>query len=56
MEPKLSIIITAMNFVEFTEQCIKALALSVDVPFEVLVMDNGSTDRTKEYIEYDANR
>lgn len=49
--PKVSIIIPALNMVELTKQCIEGIAGTCDVPFEVILVNNGSTDETKEWAD-----
>ena len=38
------------NQVEFTRQCLDSIRLLTDEPFELIVVDNGSTDGTLEYL------
>ncbi len=46
-----SIIIPVWNKIELTRQCVAALAAATtDVTFEVIVVDNGSVDGTKEFL------
>lgn len=46
-----SIIIPVWNKVELTQQCLVALAsVTADVTFEVIVVNNGSTDGTRELL------
>ena len=50
MSPGLaSIIIPCWNQLEFTRQCIAALVRCTRPPWELIVIDNGSTDGTKDY-------
>lgn len=53
VEPFVSIIIPVFNKVEFTRQCLDALYThtKTDVPFEVIVVDNASTDGTPQYLQ-----
>lgn len=47
-----SIIMPCWNKLEFTKQCMDAVDQNTDDwPFEFIVVDNGSTDGTKEFIE-----
>lgn len=46
-----SIVIPVWNKVELTKQCLTALAdVTVDMAYEVIVVDNGSTDQTTELL------
>jgi GT2 family glycosyltransferase len=45
-----SIIIPCWNQLEFTRQCITALRRHTRPPWELIVIDNGSTDGTKDYL------
>ncbi len=53
VEPVVSIIIPVFNKVELTRQCLAALYTNTktDVPFEVIVVDNASTDDTPQYLQ-----
>ncbi len=46
-----SIIIPLYNNLEYTQQCIKSLEGSTKLPIEVILVNNGSTDGTKTYID-----
>lgn len=46
--PRLSIIIPAWNEEDYIAECLDAIALQRDRPDEVIVVDNNSTDRTRE--------
>ena len=45
-----SIIVPCWNQLEFTRQCITALRLHTRPPWELIVIDNGSTDGTAAYL------
>ena len=45
-----SIIIPCWNQIEFTQQCLAALRRHTREPWELIVVDNGSTDDTAIYL------
>jgi O-antigen biosynthesis protein len=45
-----SIIIPCWNQIEFTQQCIAVLKSHTRPAWELIVVDNGSTDRTSIYL------
>lgn len=49
-EPKVSIILVLWNQAGLTLNCFRSLAAESSVPFEVIVVDNGSTDQTAELL------
>ena len=49
-EPKVSIILVLWNQAGFTLNCLRSLEMESSVPFEVIVVDNGSTDQTAELL------
>jgi GT2 family glycosyltransferase/glycosyltransferase involved in cell wall biosynthesis len=55
---KVSIVIPVFNQLPFTRQCLDALfaTLPAAIPFEIIVVDNGSTDGTPEYLRNLADR
>ncbi len=48
MDYTISIIILFYNQYHVTEQCINCILRKTDLPFELILVDNGSTDETKE--------
>jgi len=46
-----SIIILAHNQIEYTRKCLDSIFKYTDVPFELIAIDNGSTDGTLRYLE-----
>lgn len=48
MIQRISIIIPAYNEERYLARCLDSVALQAELPFEVLVVDNNSTDRTAE--------
>lgn len=47
--PLASIIILALNQLEHTKKCVESLVAFTRDPFELILVDNGSTDATAEY-------
>lgn len=48
--PVVSIIILTFNKSEYTYQCLNSLLEKCDIPFEVIIVDNGSTDTTSRLL------
>lgn len=51
MTKKVSIIIAVFNKLELTKESLKNLSSTVDIPYELIIIDNGSSDGTSTYIE-----
>lgn len=51
MLPKVSIIIPCLNQLNLTKNTIEGIAKTCDVSFEVIVVNNASTDNTKEWLD-----
>lgn len=51
MRVNISVIIPAYNAEEFLTRCLQALADSVETPYEIIVVDDGSTDGTRAVAE-----
>jgi len=45
-----SIIILCWNELEYTKQCIESVLANTSAPFELVLVDNGSTDGTPDYM------
>ena len=45
-----SIVIVTYNEIGFTRQCLDSIRLLTDEPYELIVVDNGSTDGSVEYL------
>ncbi len=50
MTPTTSIVILTRNQLEYTRQCIDGIARTTPEPHELVLVDNGSTDGTQEYL------
>jgi glycosyltransferase involved in cell wall biosynthesis len=50
--PHVSVIVPARNEQDALERCLRSIVEQDGVRFEVLVVDDGSTDRTREIIEF----
>ncbi|MDN5316594.1 MAG: hypothetical protein PWR08_718 [Thermoanaerobacterium sp.] len=46
-----SIIILTYNQIDYTKMCIESIRKYTKTPYEIIVVDNGSTDGTIEYLE-----
>jgi GT2 family glycosyltransferase/spore maturation protein CgeB len=45
-----SIVIRTSNGLEFTRRCVESVQIGTDEPYELIFVDNGSTDGTVEYL------
>jgi N-acetylglucosaminyl-diphospho-decaprenol L-rhamnosyltransferase len=50
MLSSMSLVIAVYNQLPYTRRCLESIARCTDVPYEVVVVDNGSTDGTDEYL------
>lgn len=48
--PAVSILLVLFNQVELTFECLRSLTRALDVPCEVILVDNASSDRTQELL------
>ena len=48
---KITIIIITFNQYEYTKECIESIKNFTQLPYKILVVDNGSTDKTREYLK-----
>ena len=57
-KPSVSIVIPVFEQLAFTRQCLDRIErhASGQIPVEIIVVDNGSADGTREYFESDASR
>jgi len=51
MPPLTSIIILVHNQLEYTRQCLDSIKEHTSGPYELIIVDNGSTDGTAQYLE-----
>lgn len=49
--PKVSIVIPTLNMLNLLQSTVEGIAKTCDVSFEVIVVNNGSSDNTKEWLE-----
>jgi glycosyltransferase involved in cell wall biosynthesis/Flp pilus assembly protein TadD len=45
-----SIIIPVLNNLSLTRQCLESISENTDCPYEIIVVDNGSSDGTRDYL------
>ncbi|MEX2121004.1 MAG: glycosyltransferase [Pirellulales bacterium] len=48
--PLTSIVIVTHNQLDYTHQCLESIRFRTDQPYELILVDNGSTDGTVEYL------
>ena len=48
---KLSVVIPVMNKLHYTKQCLSDLTQQTCKELEIIIIDNASTDGTKNYLE-----
>ncbi len=48
---KVSIVLATYNQLDYTRLCLRSIRDCTDVPYELIVVDNGSTDGTPEYLK-----
>jgi len=48
--PQVSVVIPVYNQVHYTKQCVSSIARWTDVPYELVIVDNASTDGTEEFL------
>ncbi len=49
--PDVSIIMLTFNALEYTKKSVKSILEHTDIPYEIIFVDNGSTDGTVEYLQ-----
>lgn len=49
-KPEVSIVIPVYNQIEYTKMCLESLVETIDEKIELVIVDNASTDGTKEFI------
>ena len=49
--PLVSIVILACNQLEYTRKCLDSILEHTELPFEIIVVDNGSIDDTPEFLD-----
>lgn len=48
--PRASIVVVTWNAVEWSRRAIEAIATHTELPYELIVVDNGSVDGTRDYL------
>jgi glycosyltransferase involved in cell wall biosynthesis len=54
--PLTSIIILTCNQLEYTKKCLESILQNTDGPYELIIVDNGSTDGTVEFLESEISK
>lgn len=49
--PQVNIITVCYNNLEYTTKCLESILVYTDIPYELIVVDNGSDDGTREYLQ-----
>jgi GT2 family glycosyltransferase/ubiquinone/menaquinone biosynthesis C-methylase UbiE len=49
--PYVSIIILTYNKVDYTYQCLKSILMHTDTPYQIIIIDNGSSDETTGFLD-----
>lgn len=55
MPPKVSVIVPAYNAEKYLERCLNSIAIQTMPDFECIIVNDGSTDKTREIADYHAN-
>lgn len=50
-DPALSIVVLAWDQLEYTQHCVQTIRQHTDVPYELIIVDNGSADDARDYAE-----
>jgi len=50
LAPAVSIVIPVFNQLEYTKNCLESIRMNTRIPYEVIVVNDGSTDGTAEYL------
>lgn len=53
--PLTSIIILTYNQLDYSKKCLQSICENTRAPYEIIIVDNGSTDGTREYLKNFAN-
>ena len=48
--PRVSLVIAVYNQLHYTRQCLESIARNTELPYELILVDNGSTDGTREFL------
>ena len=51
IQPKVSIVMLTFNALEYTKKCVQSILQNTRLPYEIIFVDNGSTDGTVEYLK-----
>ena len=51
IRPLVSIVMLTYNALDYTRECVESIRNNTDYPYEIVFVDNGSTDGTVDYLE-----
>lgn len=51
----ISIVVVTYNRLDYTKQCLESIVIGTDVPMELIVVDNASTDGSREWLDVFVN-
>jgi glycosyltransferase involved in cell wall biosynthesis len=51
MKPIITIIIRSWNSLPYLKLCLKSIKDYTDIPYEIIIVDNNSTDGTRSFLK-----
>lgn len=50
--PQVGLVIPLYNQVDYTRQCVESIERCTQIPYQLILVDNGSTDGTREFLQH----